>query len=114
MLEIESPVTFDDIASLEGAKQLLNEAVTLPLVIPEFFVGIREPWKGVLLFGPPGTGKTLLARAIASMSGIRFFNCSSSKCADFPLLWPWKTKQESSFSHFSVREFRRPEKRRKK
>ena len=45
MLEIESPITFDDIASLTGAKELLNEAVTLPLLIPEFFVGIREPWK---------------------------------------------------------------------
>ncbi len=78
MLEIENPITFDDIASLKGAKELLNEAVTLPLLIPEFFVGIREPWKGVLLFGPPGTGKTLLAKAVASMSEIRFFNCSSS------------------------------------
>ncbi|QDZ25822.1 subunit A1 of katanin p60 [Chloropicon primus] len=78
MLEIENPITFDDIASLKGAKELLNEAVTLPLLIPEFFVGIREPWKGVLLFGPPGTGKTLLARAVASMSDIRFFNCSSA------------------------------------
>ena len=78
MLEISNPITFDDIASLKSAKELLNEAVTLPLLIPEFFVGIREPWKGVLLFGPPGTGKTLLARAVASMSDIRFFNCSSS------------------------------------
>jgi hypothetical protein len=34
-------VTFDEIAALEQAKQLLNEAVVLPLVIPEFFVGIR-------------------------------------------------------------------------
>ena len=58
-------VTFDDIASLEDAKALLNEAVTLPLIIPEYFTGIREPWKGVLLFGPPGTGKTLLAKAIS-------------------------------------------------
>ena len=64
--------------SLDTAKGLLNEAVALPLIIPEFFVGIREPWKGVLLFGPPGTGKTLLAKAVACMSGIRFFNCSAS------------------------------------
>ena len=55
MLDIKNPITFDDIASLKTAKELLNEAVTLPLLIPEFFVGIREPWKGVLLFGPPGT-----------------------------------------------------------
>mmetsp|Transcript_23408 Transcript_23408/g.73325 ORF Transcript_23408/g.73325 Transcript_23408/m.73325 type:complete len:245 (-) Transcript_23408:63-797(-) len=71
-------VSFDDIASLGRAKALLNEAVALPLLIPEFFTGIREPWKGVLLFGPPGTGKTLLAKAVASMNGLSFFNCSSS------------------------------------
>ncbi len=35
-------MTFDEIAALEQAKQLLNEAVVLPLVIPEFFVGIRR------------------------------------------------------------------------
>ena len=71
-------VTFDDIASLGPAKRLLNEAVTLPLLIPEYFTGIREPWKGVLLFGPPGTGKTLLARAVSSMNDVTFFGCSSA------------------------------------
>lgn len=50
-------VTFDDIGALETAKRLLNEAVVLPIIMPEFFVGIREPWRGVLLYGPPGTGK---------------------------------------------------------
>jgi hypothetical protein len=36
-------VTFDDIAALDKAKQLLNEAVVLPLIMPEFFTGLREP-----------------------------------------------------------------------
>lgn len=72
-------VTFDDIASLETAKRLLNEAIVLPLILPEFFTGIRTPWKGVLLFGPPGTGKTLLAKAVCSFrTNTTFFNCSSS------------------------------------
>ena len=82
-------VTFDEIAALDGAKQLLNEAVVLPLVIPEFFVGIREPWKGVLLYGPPGTGKTMLAKAVASMNGLTFFNCAASS-----LVSKWRGESE--------------------
>jgi len=71
-------IRFDDIAALQVAKQLLNEAVVLPLLMPEYFTGIRQPWKGVLLFGPPGTGKTMLAKAVAGINGSTFFNCSSS------------------------------------
>jgi len=71
-------VSFDDIAALSDAKRLLSEAVILPLMVPEFFTGIREPWKGVLLFGPPGTGKTLLAKAVCSLNQSSFFNCPSS------------------------------------
>ena len=66
------------IASLETAKRLLSEAIVLPLVMPEFFTGIRQPWKGVMLFGPPGTGKTLLAKAVCGFSNSTFFNCSAS------------------------------------
>lgn len=44
-------------AGLTEAKRLLEEAVVLPVLMPEFFKGIRRPWKGVLMFGPPGTGK---------------------------------------------------------
>ena len=54
-------VSFDEIAELEDAKKVLQEAVLLPLLMPDYFRGIRRPWKGVLLFGPPGTGKTMLA-----------------------------------------------------
>jgi len=75
-----SRTTFDDIAALDGAKRVLKEAVTLPLLLPELFQGIREPWRGVLLFGPPGTGKTMLARAVAGNSAT-FFNVAPSTVA---------------------------------
>jgi len=72
-------VRFDDIGGLDSAKKAMNEAVVLPLILPEFFTGIRKPWKGVLLFGPPGTGKTMLAKAAASSTeNLTFFNCSSA------------------------------------
>jgi SpoVK/Ycf46/Vps4 family AAA+-type ATPase len=38
-------ITFDDIASLDDAKRVLYEAIVLPVMMPEFFTGIREPWK---------------------------------------------------------------------
>ena len=74
-------VSFKDIAELSQAKKALQEAVLLPLIIPDYFKGIRRPWRGVLLYGPPGTGKTMLAKALATQGKTTFFNVHSSSFA---------------------------------
>ena len=46
MVRHDPGVTFDDVACLDTAKQLLHESVTLPLLLPELFTG--ESQRGLL------------------------------------------------------------------
>lgn len=73
-------VTFDDIAGLEHAKQLIMDEIINPLLHKELYDRFHiESNGGLLLFGPPGGGKTMMARAVAAQANMAFF---SVKCSD--------------------------------
>ena len=51
-------VRFEDIGGLEDAKRAINEAVILPLLMPEFFVGLRHlatSWFSSVFLGFPNS-----------------------------------------------------------
>jgi SpoVK/Ycf46/Vps4 family AAA+-type ATPase len=78
MIQRPEKVVWEDIVGLDHAKNTIIETVILPLQRPDLFTGLRQPVKGVLLFGPPGTGKTMIGRCIASQAQATFLCISAS------------------------------------
>jgi cell division protease FtsH len=76
---VEQPITFEDVAGIDEARQELAEVVDF-LKEPARYtrLGGTAP-KGVLLVGAPGTGKTLLARAVAGEAAVPFFSMGASE-----------------------------------
>lgn len=76
--DTDKPVTFEDVAGVDEAKEALEEVIHF-LKAPKKYerLGGTIP-KGVLLVGPPGTGKTMLAKAVAGEAAVPFYTISGS------------------------------------
>lgn len=63
----EVHVSWDEIGGLQSAKEMLQEAIELPITHAHLFHAYnKRPLKGAVLWGPPGNGKTLLGKAAAT------------------------------------------------
>ncbi|CBJ26876.1 cell division protein [Ectocarpus siliculosus] len=68
--ELDTSLTFGDVAGVDQAKSQVQELVSM-IKNPAPFIaaGARLP-SGLLMVGPPGTGKTLMARVMAAEAGV--------------------------------------------
>ncbi len=97
-------ISWNDIIGLESIKDLIFENIIYPMQVPEIFQGLREPSKGILLFGPPGTGKTMIGKAVASQLNSTFFSISASS-----LVSKWMGDSEKLVrTLFSIARFMQP------
>lgn len=87
-------VQWNDIIGLVDVKQMLLENIIYPQLRPDMFTGLREPTRGILLYGPPGNGKTMIAKAVATECKSTFFNVSASS-----LMSKWVGDSERLMKH---------------
>lgn len=73
ILQRNPSIQWTDVAGLNDAKAILQEAVVLPVIMPEFFKGIRRPWRGILMVGPPGNIQIWNCFVILNRMKISFF-----------------------------------------
>lgn len=100
ILQKNPNIHWDDIADLHEAKRLLEEAVVLPMWMPDYFKGIRRPWKGVLMVGPPGNYASLSVMLAHATQFLIVFNLSQARgkrC--WRKLWPPNAARHFSMCH---------------
>lgn len=76
----EKLVRWEDIGGLEDVRQILHEAIEIPLLHEDLMkeMGVK-PSKGLLLFGPPGCGKTMMVKAAANELKVNFMTISGAE-----------------------------------
>lgn len=80
-----SPITFNDIAGLDSAKEAFREKVILPFEHPDLYKKFgKKSGGGILLYGLPGTGKTMFAEAASNEVDALFIPI---KCSDIKSKW---------------------------
>ncbi len=73
---------FDQIAGMDGLKELLYHDVILPLQEKELYAQYKLTIpNGMLLYGPPGCGKTFIAQKFAEEVGFTFLSIKPSDVA---------------------------------
>jgi SpoVK/Ycf46/Vps4 family AAA+-type ATPase len=73
-------VRWSDVAGLEDVRQILLEAIEIPLLHEDLMKTMDvKPSKGLLLFGPPGCGKTMIVKAAANELNANFMTISGSE-----------------------------------
>ncbi|VVB66792.1 VCP-like ATPase [Candidatus Gugararchaeum adminiculabundum] len=75
----EKLVKWSDVVGLDDVRQVLLEAIEIPLLHEDLMKQYKiVPSKGLLLFGPPGCGKTLILKAAANELNATFLTLSGA------------------------------------
>ncbi len=79
-VEKKAKLSFKDVVDMEREKELLREAIEIPLKHSSLVERYKvRPTKGILLFGPPGTGKSFLIRAASGEFGVPLYEVRGSE-----------------------------------
>lgn len=105
ILSKDTNVQWSEVAGLEDVKDVLNEAVVLPIQNRQSLTGVPTCCKRILLIGSPGTGKTYIVKALATqVNSSTFFSVSSSD-----LVSKWMETPEKLIQHlFEMARARKP------